>query len=199
VILNFAALIEGPMARIDELTGEWDYTLLPDNVVLGQGCWIENKGSFSRFRSTQTAGLVLGHHTKVYTWSAFSVESAGQLIIGNNCILVGAMLMCAQRIQIGDNVLISYGVTISDSDFHPTDPGERRRDAMAIAPGGDMARPSISAVPVTIRDDVSIGIGAIILKGVTIGKGARVGAGAVVTKDVEEGSYVTGNPGKPVM
>ena len=39
-----------------------------------------------------------------------------------------------------------------------------------------------------LGDDVWVGIGAIILKGVKIGKGARIGAGAVVTRDVERGS-----------
>jgi acetyltransferase-like isoleucine patch superfamily enzyme len=105
--------------------------------------------------------------------------------------------MCAERIIVGDNVLISYNVTIADSDFHPIDPDERLRDAVAIAPLGDRTkRPKVLTLPVRICDDVWIGIGAIILKGVTIGRSARVGAGAVVTQDIPEGAYVTGNPAK---
>ena len=48
--------------------------------------------------------------------------------------------------------------------------------------------------PVVIEDDAWIGIGAIVLKGVTIGAGARVEPGAVVTRDVAPGARVAGNP-----
>lgn len=50
--------------------------------------------------------------------------------------------------------------------------------------------------PVTIHDYVWIGIGAIILPGVTIGKGAVVAAGSVVTKSVEPYAVVGGNPAR---
>jgi acetyltransferase-like isoleucine patch superfamily enzyme len=49
---------------------------------------------------------------------------------------------------------------------------------------------------VIIGDDVWVGIGAIILKGVTIGQGARIGAGAVVSRDVPAGTGVEGNPAR---
>lgn len=47
---------------------------------------------------------------------------------------------------------------------------------------------------VVIHDGCDIGIGAIILPGITVGEGAIVGAGAVVTKDVPDYSVVAGNP-----
>jgi acetyltransferase-like isoleucine patch superfamily enzyme len=47
-----------------------------------------------------------------------------------------------------------------------------------------------------ISHDATIGAGAIILPGVTIGPNALVGAGAVVTKDVQEGTIVVGNPAR---
>ena len=73
----------------------------------------------------------------------------------------------------------------------------RRRDAMASAPGGDRSgRPAYESRPVTIEDDVWIGIGAIILKGTRIGRGARIGAGSVVTHDVPAGATVAGNPAR---
>lgn len=107
--------------------------------------------------------------------------------------------MCAERIQIGRRVIISYNVTLADSDFHPRDPDLRRQDAMANAPEGDRSRrPPVVSRPLVIDDDVWIGIGAIILKGVRIGQGARIGAGAVVTKDVPPGTYWTGNPARQV-
>ena len=119
--------------------------------------------------------------------------------IGDDSVLVGPVFMCAGSIQLGRRVILSYGVTIADSDFHPLDPAERRLDAIANAPSGDRSRrPNIITQPVIIGDDVWVGIGAIILKGVTIGQGARIGAGAVVSRDVPAGTEVEGNPARPL-
>ncbi len=50
--------------------------------------------------------------------------------------------------------------------------------------------------PIVVEDHVDIGIGAILLPGVTLGKGAQIGAGSVVTKDVPPFSVVAGNPAR---
>lgn len=178
-----------------DLDGTWDLTTLPDNVRLGRDCWFESRKTFLRFRSVQDPGLVVGDRTRAYTWTRFSIEPPGTLVVGADCVLVGAMFMGAGRITVGDRVVISYGVTIADCDFHPHDPVRRRADAEAHAPEGDeAARQEFEPEPVVIGDDVRIGIGALVLKGVTIGDGARVGAGAVVTHDVPAGARVEGNP-----
>jgi acetyltransferase-like isoleucine patch superfamily enzyme len=51
---------------------------------------------------------------------------------------------------------------------------------------------------VVIRRGAYIGVGAIILPGVTVGEGAIVGAGSVVTKDVPRLSVVAGNPARVI-
>jgi acetyltransferase-like isoleucine patch superfamily enzyme len=186
------------MGFVEEITGAWDLSTVPSNVVIGPDCWIERRASFDRFRSTQEPGLVLGARVKAFTWTEFNVEPSGTLEVGDDTVLVGAVFMCGERISIGRSVVVSYNVTIADSDFHPMDPDERRRDARANAPGGDTAaRPPLVTKPVTIGDGAWIGIGAIVLKGVTIGERARVGAGAVVTRDVAPGTAVAGNPAMP--
>ena len=53
-------------------------------------------------------------------------------------------------------------------------------------------------MPIRIEHDVFIGARAMILKGVAIGRGAVIGAGAVVTKNVEAGQIVAGNPARVV-
>jgi acetyltransferase-like isoleucine patch superfamily enzyme len=182
-----------------DLDGTWDLSTLPDNVQVGEGCWIESRKTFLRFRSEQQPGLIVGDRLRAYTWTRFSIEPTGRLEIGHDCVLVGAMFMGAGRIAVGDRVVVSYGVTIADCDFHPHDPVRRRADAIAHAPGGDhAARAPFEPQEVVIEDDVRIGIGAIVLKGVRIGTGARVGAGAVVTSDVPAGATVAGNPARPV-
>jgi len=132
-------------------------------------------------------------------WTTFNVEPTGVVEVGDDSVLVGPVFMCAERIRIGRGVVLSYHVTLADSDFHPVDPDQRRQDAEANAPRGDRSRrPPYLARPVTIEDGVWVGIGAIVLKGVSIGRGARVGAGAVVTTDVPAGATVAGNPARVV-
>jgi acetyltransferase-like isoleucine patch superfamily enzyme len=177
---------------VSDLTGGWDYSTLPANVRLGEGCYLEDRALFGRFRSTRDPGLVLGRGARL-TWTRFTVEAGGRLVIGDDCTLVGAVFWCAESITLGRRVVVSYQVMIADSDFHPRDPDLRRRDARALAPGGDpSARPPATATPVVIEDDVWIGVGAIILKGV------RVGPGAVVSADVPAGAAVLGNPARVV-
>lgn len=180
-----------------QITGDWDYTELSENIYIGQNCWLERKNSFSRFRSQQDPGLMLGDRAQIYTWTTFNVEPSGVILVGEDTTLVGATFMCQEQIKIGSRVIISYHVTIADSDFHPTDPAQRKQDAIVNSPFGDRSqRPEIISRPVVIEDDVWIGIGAIILKGVHIGRGARIGAGTVVTSDVPNGATVGGNPAK---
>ncbi len=51
---------------------------------------------------------------------------------------------------------------------------------------------------VTIEDGAFVGAGVTILPNVTVGRDAVVGAGAVLTRDVEAGTTVVGNPAKPL-
>ncbi len=187
------------MDGTDKINTDWDYSTLPANVRLGKDCFIERRSVFDRFRSEQEPGLVLGDRVRVYSFTALNVEPSGRMEIGDDSILVGGVFMCAQRIKIGKRVIVSYNVTIADSDFHPTEPAARKLDAVANAPYGDRSlRPYVESNPVEIGDDVWIGIGAIVLKGVKIGVGARIGAGAVITRDVPTGSHYVGNPARAV-
>jgi len=182
------------------ITGAWDYSSLPDNVSIGTGCFLERRESFDRFRSVQQPGLVIGDNVAVYTWTTFNLEPAARLVICDNSVIVGATFMCAESISIGRRCVLSYNVTVADSDFHPTDPEARLYDAIANAPFGDRSqRPQIVSRPVVIEDDVWVGIGAIILKGVHIGRGARILAGAVVTSNVPAAAYAAGNPARIVQ
>lgn len=185
------------MVDISELDGTWDYGELPANVRLGSNCFIQAKSSFRRFFTVRDPGLVVGDNVRIYSGTGFGIEKEGFMQIGDDTVVVGGSFMCAERITVGSRVLISYNVIVADADFHPPEPELRRRDAIANAPGGDFSlRPPYPSAPVDIEDDVSIGISAIILKGVRIAAGATVGPGAVVISDVPEGATVLGNPAR---
>jgi acetyltransferase-like isoleucine patch superfamily enzyme len=180
---------------VGELVGTWDYASLPGNIVIGRDCFLERKLTFERFLSNRDPGLVLGDRVMVYTWAGFGVEEDGLVEVGDDSVLVGPQIMCAHHVSIGRGVVLSYNVTIADSDFHPIDPDRRREDTIAMSPARRGApRAALDVAPVIIEDGAWVGIGATILKGVRIGRDARVTAGAVVTADVAPGTWVAGNP-----
>lgn len=109
------------------------------------------------------------------------------LTVGAGFGMTGGVIVCEQRVSIGERVWMGANSTILDTDFHPLDPQHRQRAPL----DGKTA-------PVTIGDDVFIGMNALILKGVTVGAGAVIGAGAVVTHDVPAGAVVAGNPARVV-
>lgn len=105
--------------------------------------------------------------------------------IGHLCTFVAGV-----RITVGERCLISPGVRIHDNDGHPSDPGRRLR--------GERIRAD-EALAVSIGNNVWIGAGATIMKGVTIGDNAIVAAGAVVLTDVAANMIVGGNLAQPIM
>jgi acetyltransferase-like isoleucine patch superfamily enzyme len=120
--------------------------------------------------------------------------------VGDFTILNGALIMSEERITIGSYCMVSWNVGIADSDFHPIDPAQRRIDALALAPFYENRppRPEIRTAPVVLQDNVWVGMGAVILKGVTIGENSIVAAGAIVTADVPPNVVVAGNPARIV-
>lgn len=109
-------------------------------------------------------------------------------IVGNHTFIGhGTSCNIAEKISIGNHVLIAGNTTIIDNDGHPMDHMKRRTN-------DPVSKDQIH--PVTIEDDVWIGSGAIVLKGVTIGARSIIGTGSVVTSDVPPDSIVVGNPGK---
>lgn len=112
------------------------------------------------------------------------------IMIGDDVYLgFESTLSCADRITIGNHVMIAHFASIYDNNNHPIDP--RARAANEPIGKEDIA-------PVVIEDNAWIGAHAIVLKGVTIGKGSVVAMGAVVTKDVPPMTVVAGNPARVV-
>ena len=98
-----------------------------------------------------------------------------------------AFLHSAGGIVLGTRVGIGPGVKIITSRHElPQDLGTPIMDG------------PLAFAPVRIEDGADVGVGAVILPGVSIGRGAQVGAGAVVTTDVAAGAIVAGVPARQI-
>jgi acetyltransferase-like isoleucine patch superfamily enzyme len=83
---------------------------------------------------------------------------------------------CFEEITIGNDVRCGANTTITDSDWHLNDPRVG------------------SPKPVTIMDNVWLGLNSVVLKGVTIGRNSIIGASSVVVRDVPPDVIAAGNP-----
>ncbi len=126
-------------------------------------------------------------------------------VIGSECTLGRRVYLC-KRVKLGNRVklendvhlcadtVVEDGVFVGPYVVTTNDPYPR-----AILPDGSVVpSPGNVVKSPTLRYGCSIGAGAFIMPGVTIGKWAMVGAGSVVTRDVEAYALVVGNPARQV-
>lgn len=141
----------------------------PDCIHLGDNCEIWNGARIECIKNWSTdvfnPKITIGDNT----------------IINQNCHIT-----CASSVNIGNDVGISHGVTITDIN-HNT--GDKK---LAVVNQG------ITTTPVVIEDGVTIGANAVILGGVKIGKHAVIGANAVVKKDVPDYCIAVGVPARVI-
>lgn len=147
-------------------------------------------------RSARDGQIVVGEDCNLRCRISFDSPRA-QIFVGDRCFIGASHLVCHSKIEIGDDVIISWGVTIVDHDSHPLSWSERRNDVLDWAVGEKKWR-DVNISPVIVGARVWIGFGASILKGVSIGEGAVVGANAVVTRDVPPYTVVAGNPARVI-
>jgi acetyltransferase-like isoleucine patch superfamily enzyme len=114
-----------------------------------------------------------------------TLRKGAEIVIGSHTGISGGSICAAVRVEIGRECLIGANVTIVDTDFHPLKSDSRRYNTN---------QEEIAASAIYIEDNVFIGAGVIILKGVRIGKNSVIGACAVVTKNIPNNSVVAGNP-----
>jgi UDP-2-acetamido-3-amino-2,3-dideoxy-glucuronate N-acetyltransferase len=135
----------------------------------------------------------------VKIWHQAQVREGAR--IGVNCI-IGKGVYIDSDVSIGANsklqngVYIYHGATVEDGVF--LGPGvilTNDRLPRAINPDGSLKTDADWVVnPILVQRGASIGAGAVVLPGVTIGKFAMIGAGAVVTRDVPPHGLAYGNP-----
>ena len=125
-------------------------------------------------------GCEIGDDTKIGTF----VEIQKNASVGRMCKVSSHSFVC-EGVAIEDEVFIGHGVMFIN-DRHPH----------ATAAGRLQDESDWQVVPTRVKRGASIGSGAVILCGVTIGERAMIGAGAVVTRDVPDGATVAGVPAR---
>ena len=114
-------------------------------------------------------GMKIGNGSKIASTVEIDMSSPELITIGENVwVTRGVMLLCHQR------DLSHYRVNIPVMEC------------------------PLKYAPIVIKDGAHLGIGCIIMPGVTIGKGAVIGAGAVVLKDIPDYCVAAGIPAKVI-
>ena len=150
-----------------------DYLCIAPDVKLGENV------KLSKFINLY--GCTVGDNTKI---GAF-VEIQKNAFVGKNCKISSHTFIC-EGVTIEDNVFIGHSVAFINDAY----PRSTRSD------GRLQTEADWKVVPTRVCKGASVGSGATILCGVTIGENALVGAGAVVTKDVPPNAIVAGVPAR---
>ena len=107
--------------------------------------------------------------------------------VGRNCKISSHTFIC-EGVTIEDEVFVGHNITFIN-DKYPR----------ATSVNGSLqTEADWKVVPTVVKRGASVGSGATVLCGVTIGEQAIVGAGAVVTADVSPGATVAGNPARAI-
>jgi acetyltransferase-like isoleucine patch superfamily enzyme len=125
-------------------------------------------------------GCTVGDDTRIGTF----VEIQKNARIGARCKISSHTFIC-EGVEIEDEVFVGHGVMFIN-DRYPR----------ATAAGGMQTEADWTVIPTRIRRGASIGSGAVIMCGITIGDRALIGAGAVVTHDVPADAVVAGVPAR---
>lgn len=128
-------------------------------------------------------GCEIGDEVKIGTF----VEIQKGVRVGARCKISSHSFLC-EGVTLEDEVFIGHNVTFIND----------RRPRAANGDGRLQTEADWTCVPTRVKRGASIGSGATLLCGITVGEYALVGAGSVVTRDVPAGAVVAGNPARPL-
>jgi UDP-2-acetamido-3-amino-2,3-dideoxy-glucuronate N-acetyltransferase len=147
---------------------------ISENVLLGRGVVISHPELVNLY------GCTIGDETKIATF----VEIQKNVVVGSRCKISSHTFIC-EGVTIEDEVFVGHGVMFIN-DRYPR----------ATAEGKLQTQKNWEVLPTLVKKGASLGSGAVVMCGLTIGEHATVGAGAVVTRDVPGNSIVVGIPAR---
>lgn len=171
------------------------FILWSNGVTIGKNF---KAGGIPIIHLSRKGKVYIGDNCVIRSWVRFSdtgenrptvirTKGSGSIQIGNNTGMTSTLLFSESQITIGNSVKIGGGTRIFDTNFHSTNPILR-------ATKDDINH--VKSSPIFIGDNVFIGTGCIITKGVTIGENSIIAAGSVVVKSVPANQVWGGNPAK---
>ena len=157
-------------------------------IDYGRGCSF--RGSTLFFRSPNSI-IEIGDKCRFNSNTRFNFRGinhrcilqtikGGHIRIGNNCGFSGVSIISGCKVSIGNNVLCGANVIIGDRNNHENIYG------------------GFEPTPVTIEDNVWVGMNSVIMRGVTIGKNSIIGANSIVTKSIPANVIAVGSPCKVI-
>ena len=149
--------------------------------------------------------FVAGNNCILYNQNIFESDR-GYIEIGDRVYIGGrTQVISRNRIEIGSDVLISWGCTIYDHDAHSVDYRDRVEDQVRHLQSwesGNLLKNKdwscVQSAPIRIGNHVWLGFDVVVLKGVTIGDGAIIGARSVVTSDIPPWTIAAGCPARVI-
>jgi UDP-2-acetamido-3-amino-2,3-dideoxy-glucuronate N-acetyltransferase len=132
---------------------------------------------------TNLYGCEIGDDVKIGTF----VEIQKGSKIGNRCKVSSHTFIC-EGVTLEDDVFIGHNVTFINDRYPRATNGS----------GQLQTESDWSCIETRVKRGASIGSGATLLCGITVGENALVGAGSVVTKNIPAGAVVAGNPARIV-
>ena len=134
-------------------------------IFVGDGC------TFRSSEGSNKIGINRSCHIS-------TLKGGARIIIGDRCGFSGTVVGAAVLIEFGNDVRCGANTTITDTDWHESDP----RSGMPA--------------PVVIEDNVWLGLNVTVLKGVRIGRNSVIAAGSVVTRDIPVNVVAGGIPAR---
>lgn len=141
------------------------------------------------------SGTRIWHEAQVREGAVLGVDcNVGKGVYIDREVIVGDRVKIQNRASLYRGLTVENGVYIGPHVSFTND-----RYPRAVNPeGSPQTDADWTPIPTLVREGASIGAGAIVLPGVTIGSWALIGAGAVVTRDVADHALVVGNPARAV-
>jgi len=173
--------VSNPGTHLDH---DWFPEPLPPNVSLDEKSWCYSSYSCLHFKSRHPKGVTVGANSGIYHGSFFDLGPDGEVIIGDYCTLVGAIIASNEKIVIGNYCFIAHEVVLADS--------------FAATPSPTSSSPAPKSPGIVLGENCWIGARSVLLSGARIGEGSIVGAGAVVDFEVPPFSTAAGNPARIV-
>lgn len=177
---------------LTSLYGRYHAALLRlQGVRVGKG---SNIVGHPRVKLSKGARILIGNHVCLnsnlrlaplvtHAVGLYACKEGACIELKDHCGISGSLLLCKNRITIGEYTMIGPGTVINDSEGH------------SYSKEFGWATPNLKpGRPISIGDKCFIAGGCTILSGVTIGNSCVLSAGTVLKTDLPDGHMATGNP-----